>query len=111
MVDKKLSEKISSLVLKGANAMGISKGIIKGDIVINKAGEPLIIELAARLSGGWLSTHQIPAATGVDLVNAVMSEALGIEVSEKELTTSKDRATAIRYFSRKRKDCIHRWIS
>ena len=40
LADKKLSEKISSLVLKGANAMEISKGIIKGDIVINKVGEP-----------------------------------------------------------------------
>ena len=98
IVDKKLTEKISSLILDGAHAMGISKGVVKGDIVINKDGEPLIIELAARLSGGWLSTHQIPAATGVDLVNAVMSEALGIEVSEKELTTSKKKATAIRYF-------------
>ena len=48
----------------------------------------MIIELAARLSGGWLSTHQIPAATGVDLVNAVMSEALSIEVSEEELIAS-----------------------
>jgi biotin carboxylase len=98
IVDKKLTEKISSLILDGAHAMGISKGVVKGDIVINKDGEPLIIELAARLSGGWLSTHQIPAATGVDLVNAVMSEALDIEVSEKELTTSKKKATAIRYF-------------
>ena len=45
----------------------------------------MIIELAAQVFvGGWLSTHQIPVATGVDLVNAVMSEALGIEVSEKE---------------------------
>ena len=98
LIDEKLRKKISSLILKGANAMGVTKGVIKGDIVINKGGEPMIIELAARLSGGWLSTHQIPAATGVDLVNTVMSEALGIEVSEKELLVSKNKATAIRYF-------------
>ena len=78
--------------------MGVSRGVVKGDIVLNKNGEPLIIELAARLSGGWLSTHQIPATTGVNLVNAVMSEALGIPVSENELIPSKNKATAIRYF-------------
>ena len=98
LVDKKLKKKISQLVLDGANAMGITRGIVKGDLVINKDGEPLIIELAARLSGGWLSTHQIPATTGVDLVNAVMSEALGIPITENELKPSKDKATAIRYF-------------
>ena len=98
LIDEKLRKKISSLILEGAHAMGITKGVVKGDIVINKDREPMIIELAARLSGGWLSTHQIPAATGVDLVNAVMSEALSIKVSEEELIASKNKATAIRYF-------------
>ena len=84
--------------MRGASAMGIDKGLVKGDIVIDKNGQPMIIELAARLSGGWFSTHQIPVATGVNLVNAVMSEALGIPVAESELGETKSRATAIRYF-------------
>jgi biotin carboxylase len=98
LVSRSLKQKISRLILDGAQSMGIDRGIVKGDLVINENGEPLIIELAARLSGGWLSTHQIPATTGVDLVNAVMSEALGLPVSEGELTATCDRATAIRYF-------------
>ena len=93
-----LREKITSLILRGASAMGIDKGLVKGDIVIDQNGQPLIIELAGRLSGGWFSTHQIPLATGVNLVNAVMSESLGIPLVEREFEESKSRATAIRYF-------------
>jgi biotin carboxylase len=98
MIDDILTEKISSIILKGAASMGIDEGIIKGDLVIDQNGEPLIIELAARLSGGWFSTHQIPAATGVDLVNAVMSSALGLTVNEDELLPKFSKATAVRYF-------------
>ena len=93
-----LKEKITSLILRGASALGIDKGLVKGDIVIDQNGQPLIIELAARLSGGWFSSHQIPLATGVNLVSAVMSESLGIPVIESEFEESKSRATAIRYF-------------
>jgi biotin carboxylase len=98
LIDASLNEKISDLILRGALAMGIERGIVKGDLVIGEDGEPLIIELAARLSGGWLSTHQIPATTGVDLVNAVISDALGIDVKESDLVAKFNRATAIRYF-------------
>lgn len=93
-----LQEKISDLILRGALAMGIDRGLVKGDLVVTESGEPLIIELAARLSGGWFSTHQIPSATGVDLVNVVISEALGIPVKERDFIPKWNRATAIRYF-------------
>ena len=93
-----LKSRINNLILRGASALGIHEGIVKGDIVVDGTGEPLIIELAARLSGGWFATHQIPAATGVDLVNAVISFSLGEEIDVKSLSPSKDRATAIRYW-------------
>jgi biotin carboxylase len=97
-IDIDLEKKISKLVLDGAHAMGINRGIIKGDIVIDRSGNPLIIELAARLSGGWFSTHQIPATSGVNLVNAVMSECMGIPINKSELQSSLNRSTAVRYF-------------
>jgi biotin carboxylase len=93
-----LQEKISDLILRAALAIGIDRGLVKGDLVVAENGEPLIIELAARLSGGWFSTHQIPSATGVDFVNVVISEALGIPVKECDLIPKWNRATAIRYF-------------
>jgi biotin carboxylase len=89
---------IDNLILRGAAAMGIHHGIVKGDLVINPEGEPMIIELAARLSGGWFATHQIPDASGVDLVNAVISDALSLPVTPAELTPTRHRANAIRFW-------------
>ena len=97
-LDAKMKEAVDDAILRGASALGISAGIVKGDIVIDNAGRPLIIELAARLSGGWLATHQIPAATGVSLVDAVISYSLGELVSPHQLIPKYHRATAIRYW-------------
>lgn len=90
--------RINALIASGAAALGVRDGIVKGDIIIAKNGEPIIIELALRLSGGWFATHQIPAASGVSLVDAVISHALGETVTEEQLTPTRNRATAIRYW-------------
>jgi len=97
-LDSKTRELIDDVILRGAAAIGITAGIVKGDIVIDQAGQPLIIELAARLSGGWFATHQIPSATGVSLVDAVISYSLGETVNPSQLIPQYNRATAIRYW-------------
>jgi biotin carboxylase len=97
-ISEGLKKKIDHLIEEGAKAMGVSDGIIKGDIVIDENGDPLIIELALRLSGGWFASDQIIAATGVDLVKAVMNQALGESVSENDLSAKKNKATSIRYW-------------
>lgn len=78
-------------------AMGIETGIAKGDMVLTSEG-PKVIEIAARLSGGWFSTDQIPLATGVDLVGAAIRVALGELPSAEELTPRYQQGVAIRYF-------------
>ncbi|MHB8711386.1 MAG: ATP-grasp domain-containing protein [Trichloromonadaceae bacterium] len=78
-------------------AMGIEAGIAKGDMVLTSEG-PKVIEIAARLSGGWFSTDQIPLATGVDLVAAAIRVALGESPSDEELTPRQQQGVAIRYF-------------
>lgn len=89
---------IDDIILRGAQAMGIYSGIVKGDIVIDAEGKPLIIELAARLSGGWFASDEIPAATGVNLIDAVILFALGEKISHEQLKSKWNRATAIRYW-------------
>lgn len=88
---------VARLAEDAARAMGISTGIAKGDLVFTSDG-PKVIEIAARLSGGWLSTDQIPLGTGVDLVGAAIKLALGEEVSEEAVTPLYHRGVAIRYF-------------
>jgi len=88
---------VSRLAERAALAMGIMTGIAKGDMVLTKDG-PKVIEIAARLSGGWFSTDQIPLATGVDLIGSAIRIALGEQVPEEDLIPRYQKGVAIRYF-------------
>ena len=77
--------KVRDLVARAASAMGVREGTVKGDIVVH-AGEPYMIELAARLSGGFFCTREIPLNTGVDFIGAAIRIALGENVAEEDIT-------------------------
>ncbi len=79
-----IQEKVKAVVAKAAAALGIRNGTVKGDIVVHN-GEPYVIELAARLSGGFFCTREIPLNTGVDFIGAAIRVALGETVTAEEL--------------------------
>ena len=89
---------ISELMQRAADSLGIKNGPAKGDIVVDKNGKPYIIEIAARLSGGYFCTDQIPLAVGVDLVKITMLQALGEEIDKSELIPKYKKYVAIRYW-------------
>jgi biotin carboxylase len=88
--------KVRDLVSRAASAMGITDGTVKGDIVVHN-GEPYVIELAARLSGGFFCTREIPLNTGVDFIGAAIKQALGEPVDEAELMPKHVRPVVQRY--------------
>jgi len=88
---------VTTVVEQGALAMGIENGIAKGDMVLTENG-PKVIEIAARLSGGWMSSDQIPLGTGVDIIAAAVQIALGEQPSEEVLRPQFHQGVAIRYF-------------
>ncbi|MBV9550105.1 MAG: ATP-grasp domain-containing protein [Alphaproteobacteria bacterium] len=91
-----IQEKVRDLVARAAAAMGVNHGTVKGDIVVHR-GEPYVIELAARLSGGFFCTREIPLNTGVDFIGAAIKLALGEPVSEEDLTPKYQHAVIQRY--------------
>jgi biotin carboxylase len=76
--------KVKDIVARAAAALGVTSGTVKGDIVVHK-GEPYVIELAARLSGGFFCTREIPLNTGVDFIGCAIKVALGEPVAPEEL--------------------------
>jgi biotin carboxylase len=98
LLSDEMKLRINSLIELASKSLGVTEGVVKGDLIVSEQGEPLIIELALRLSGGWFSTHQIPAATGVNLVDIGISYALGEKVSVDQLIPKWNRATSIRYW-------------
>ena len=89
--------KVSDLTIKAGKCLGVKYGTVKGDIVFHKS-KPYIIELATRLSGGWMSSDQIPLATGVDILKVAIQIALGEKINFDNLKNKKKNAVAIRYF-------------
>lgn len=67
---------------KGVKALGIQRGAAKGDVkfgVVKKGEEPrpYIGEIAARLSGGFMSGWSFPYASGIRLTRSAIRIALG----------------------------------
>jgi len=91
-----LQAKVKDIVARAAAALGITNGTVKGDIVVHK-GEATVIELAARLSGGFFCSREIPLNTGVDFVGAAIKLALGEAVDEAELEPKYQRPVIQRY--------------
>jgi biotin carboxylase len=79
-----IQAKVKDVVARAAAALGVTNGTVKGDIVVHN-GEAYVIELAARLSGGFFCTREIPLNTGVDFIGAAIKVALGEPVSPEEL--------------------------
>ncbi|HEY1707372.1 MAG TPA: ATP-grasp domain-containing protein [Rhizomicrobium sp.] len=79
-----IQAKVKDVVARAAAALGVTNGTVKGDIVVHN-GEPYVIELAARLSGGFFCTREIPLNTGVDFIGAAIKVALGEPVAAEEL--------------------------
>jgi biotin carboxylase len=91
-----IQQKVKELVAHGAAALGVTQGSVKGDIVVHR-GEAYIIELAARLSGGFFCTLEIPLNTGVDFIGCAIRVALGETVPAAELEPLRQQSVIQRY--------------
>lgn len=98
MITGALKESIKDLVERAAQALGIENGVAKGDVVIAQDGTPMIIEMAARLSGGDFSESLIPLGCGVNIVKAAIQIAIGRTPDLADLSDKWEKAVANRYF-------------
>ena len=73
---QEVTDQAVEVMKKGIHALGIDIGAAKGDIKITPSG-PKIGELAARLSGGFMSGFTYPLATGVNLMKAALKICIG----------------------------------
>jgi biotin carboxylase len=91
-----IQAKVRDVVARAAEALEVTNGTVKGDIVVHN-GEPYVIELAARLSGGFFCTREIPLNTGIDFIGCAIKVALGETVSPEELEPKTSTAVIQRY--------------
>ncbi|MBT5229606.1 MAG: ATP-grasp domain-containing protein [Methylococcales bacterium] len=98
-LSSKKREAICELIELAAQAIGIHDGVMKGDCVWSeKYDKPMIIEVAARLSGGDFSASLVPLAHDVNYVKTVLALSLGDEPDLKALKPTREKVAANRYF-------------
>jgi len=95
-LSRKIQKSIFEEVTAGAHALGLEEGTYKGDMVWHN-GQPYVIEIATRLSGGWFSSIQIPYSTSVPLLEIAIRQALNEEIPDFGRKIKKRKAVAIRY--------------
>jgi biotin carboxylase len=91
-----IQKSVKDIVARAAAALGVTDGTVKGDIVVHR-GAPYIIELAARLSGGFFCTREIPLNTGVDFIGCAIRVALGEKIAAAELEPKRQLPVIQRY--------------
>ncbi len=69
----KVVNKIQKEFIKVVQSFQLIDGAVKGDVFYNDDGKVVIGEIANRLSGGFMSTHTYPLASGVNLMHALLS--------------------------------------
>jgi biotin carboxylase len=70
------AENLLAVFKAGVHALGITDGAAKGDVKLTPRG-PMIGEIAARLSGGYMSGWTYPYASGVEATRAAIQVAIG----------------------------------
>lgn len=79
----------------GIAALGIDWSASHAEIRLTSRG-PHIMEIGARLGGGYITSHLVPLSTGIDMIGAAISVALG---REPALQSTHTRGAAIRFFT------------
>jgi len=95
-LDERTQDAVKRTAESAGRALGITTGNIKGDLVVVD-GQPHVIELAARASGGYFCTREIPLNTGVDFIGALIKLALGEHVDPAELQPKRQTPIVQRY--------------
>ena len=92
---------LNQLIDNIAKVLNIKNGTLKGDIVIHN-GKPYVIEIAARLSGGYFCSHEIILNTGVDFLANAIKIAINNPIEKINQNPKFNKPVAQRYLFPKR---------
>lgn len=85
------TDRIWDIFEMGVKALGLTRGAAKGDIRFSPSG-PVVGEIAARLSGGYMSGWTYPYSSGIEPTRGALRLAAGLSASVPE--PSKDLVCA-----------------
>lgn len=72
-----IQERIRSVVTNALTALHIENGAGHSEVKITEKGDLFIMEVGARMGGGFIGSHLVPLSTGYDYMRGVIEVALG----------------------------------
>lgn len=83
-----IKERIRDIVREALTAMHVENGASHAELKITGEGDICIMEIGARMGGGFIGSHLVPLSTGYDYTRGVIEIALGY-FRKPEFTLSK----------------------
>lgn len=97
-----VKERIKDVAIRAVEAIGIDKGPSHTEIIVTSEG-PKVVELGARLGGDNITSHLVPLATGVNMIECCIDIALG---RKPDVVEKIKKGSAIRYINCKSGEII-----
>ena len=86
------------LALEAVRVLGLRNGIAFPQLIVDAAGRAWLVEIAARIAAGQMA-DLVRYATGINLYQVAIAQALGKPVADSLITASDNRPLAIRFFT------------
>lgn len=90
-------------------ALATGDGVLKGDLVLTPDGRVVVLEMAARTSGGRFADTVVPLATGVDILPPLIEQAMGLPFSRDWFAADRALGVSQRFFLHAGPGRITRW--
>ena len=72
-----LRRSIDEVIRRSAAALELRAGVLKGDLIVSAGRRIVVLEMAARTSGGRFADTVVPRATGVNILYPLIQMAMG----------------------------------
>jgi biotin carboxylase len=104
-LDAETARSVRALAADAVRALGLDGCGFHAEIKLTDAG-PKVVEVNGRVGGDLISTHLVPLATGIGMVESAFAVALGCE---PDLRPRRSRAACIRFLLAERSGTLRAW--
>lgn len=108
-VPEALRTEVEGVIERAFDVLGISDGVLKGDLLIDEVGRVFVLEMAARTSGGRFADTVVPLGTGVNILYPLIELAMGDDFSRDWFTPTREVGVSQRFFLHDAPGRVRRW--
>ncbi|VVP70154.1 D-alanine--D-alanine ligase [Pseudomonas fluorescens] len=76
-----VQRKLYEITREAALSLGLTSGVVKGDLIYSARKGVKVLEIAARLGGPRFGTEMVPLSNGTNILQAAIQQAVGDEVN------------------------------